>query len=88
MSLLPSDIPAWVKAVVVVSALPLLGYPWLLSSAPDGGTFETLLYLYPVFVLLACYCALRAWPERNIESVVVLIVLWMSHIAVYYLALY
>lgn len=85
---IPSNpLPLWLKALIIVLCLPILGYPLLLAGAPDDATVKHLLYFYPVFVLLSAWCEWRSWAHSPEITWVLIVLSILSHISMYMLCL-
>lgn len=77
--------PAWVKVLIIVCALPVLALPWLLSLCPEDSTAETFVWLYPAYVLLSAFLAWKVWPARHLLAYILLAVMLLTHAAMYIL---
>ena len=75
--------PLLVKIILIVSCLPLLAMPKLISLSLT--TDDHLLWFYPFDVILSVLCAWRAWGRRPEVSWIIIGVLWLTHIAVWFL---
>lgn len=71
------------KTIVIASALPLAGYPWLLSACPAYDPYKTLVALYPVYVVLSSALEWLCWPARKTVAWILIALLWLSHAAIY-----
>ncbi|MDE6120393.1 MAG: hypothetical protein K2F63_01240 [Muribaculaceae bacterium] len=91
-------VPLWLKALIIISMLPLCAFPWLLSAMPEGaGTYmpradsldsmRNLLIAYPFFVLAAGLCAWKAYGRRPELTWIMLAVIILIHAGIWYLAL-
>ncbi len=76
------------KFAIIVAALPVLAYPWMLSAAPAAeGQMKVFLWLYPVYVILATVCA---WFCRNTRPAMMWILVCLTlltHAAMWVLVL-
>lgn len=80
-----NPIPTGFKIADIVSALPVLMFPWLLTGTPPGGEYRTLLWLYPFYVLLSAWCAWKCYSTRAALAWILLILMWLTHAAVAYM---
>lgn len=83
-----SETPLWFKILVVVLMMPVAGLPTLLSSM--GGVenpVKMLIWLYPAYVLVTGICATMCYRSRRELSWILLVLMLLSHLGVYYLAL-
>lgn len=68
---------------VLVLMLPLLAFPHLLAVTPEE--HKTLLWLYPPYVITSGYLACKCYPSRVELSCVLLLLLLLSHVAIWLL---
>lgn len=81
----PQKRPLWIKLLIVLCSLPVLAYPALLAKSPAGGPVETFLWFYPVYVVVAAVCAWLCWPSRRETSWILLILMLLTHAAMWVL---
>ena len=81
-----NPLPLWVKLLIIVCCLPLAAYPWLLSASAPGEENKWLLYLYPIAVILYAICAWKSWARRPELTWILLIMLLLTHAALWALA--
>ncbi|MCI9285217.1 MAG: hypothetical protein HFJ91_05395 [Muribaculaceae bacterium] len=81
--------PVWMTAVIIAVSLPLFSFPWLLDHpAIDGeGTVETLVWLYPFYMLLSGWLAWKSYPQRHYVSWMLLAVMVLSTLGIFSLVL-
>lgn len=77
--------PLWLKVTAIVCALPVLAMPWLLAGHPETDTAKTLLWLYPAFVVLDAICAVAAWNRGRELTVILLVLMLLTHAAMWIL---
>lgn len=77
--------PWWFKLVVVVCALPVLAFPFLLSDAPAGGIARSLVILYPAYVIVSAICALICYGRRPEVSWILVVLMLLTHAAMWIL---
>lgn len=82
-----NKMPLWVKVLIVVMMLPLVGFPSLLSGLPEDHTVRLLVWLYPVYVIISGICAWMCWRQRPEITWILLILMLLSNLGVFYLAL-
>lgn len=75
--------PWWLAVVIILAAMPVFMFPWLLNAGTAGGMEKALLWLYPPYVLAAAVCAYICWPARKELSVILIILLLMTHAAMW-----
>ncbi len=80
-----NPVPPVFKVADIVSMLPGLAFPWLLTGTPPAGEYRTLLWLYPVYVILSGRCAWRCYPARPALAWILLALMWLSHAAIFYM---
>lgn len=80
-----SDMPLWAKILIIVSALPVFSYPWLLANAGNDSETRTFLWLYPIYVLVSAVCAWLCWPDRREISWILIVLMLLTHAAMLYL---
>ena len=78
--------PAWMVIVIIVMMLPVFQMPMLLSACPpDLGGIRTLIWGYPFYVLLTGWLSYVSYPSRPAISWILLVIMLMSHAAIYLL---
>lgn len=75
----------WLIALTVIVMLPVFDFPWLLETNAGGEESRALLWFYPVYVIVSGICALICWRERPEVSWILLILMILSHIAMWML---
>jgi len=78
-----SGMPIWAKFLIIISALPVLAYPWMISNA--GSEIRTFLLIYPLYVLVSAICAWICWPDRREISWILIVLMLLTHAAMLYL---
>lgn len=78
-------VPAWMTIIIIVCMLPLSAFPLLLASAPSQPGPETLVWLYPFYVIASGVCAWICWPARKEISWILLVLMLLSHAAMWIL---
>lgn len=77
--------PWWIKAVIIIAMLPVLAYPWLIAGCPDTSVAKTFVWLYPAYVLAAGICAWMCWRRRPEVTVILIVLLLLTHGAMWFL---
>ena len=75
--------PAWFAAVCVILALPAFQTPALLSAAPDIDIVKTLVWIYPLYVIVCAYLAWACWATRRAVAWMLLGLLVLTHVAMW-----
>lgn len=78
--------PRWVAVVIIILMLPVFAFPALLSALPpDDSSIRTIAWCYPFYVLLSGYLAWQCYPQRPAMSWILLVLMVMSHAAMWIL---
>ncbi len=79
--------PRWFTIVTILLCTPLLMLPWLLDApcARQNGV-SLWIKLYPAYVAVAAWLAWQCYPQRHALAWVLLILMAMSHCAIWILA--
>lgn len=78
--------PVWMVIVIIMIMLPVFQMPMLLGACPaDMGGIRTLVWGYPFYVLLTGWLAYVSYPSRPTISWILLVIMLMSHLAIYML---
>ncbi len=77
--------PWWVTAIIILAMVPALVLPLSASDMPDAGTPRYLLWFYPAYVIATGVCAYLTYPSRSYLTWILLVLLLMSHAAMYLL---
>ncbi|MBO4943876.1 MAG: hypothetical protein J6C91_01290 [Muribaculaceae bacterium] len=73
--------PWWFLVITVISALPALRLPALISSAE--GEAKVILWLYPLMLLLGCWCAWRCYTlERKTMAWILVAICWLMTVSI------
>lgn len=80
-----NPLPWWMKLIIVVSSLPVLALPRLISSCPPGAPEETFLRFYPVYVAVAALCAWLSYGRRPELTWIIVVLMWLTHGAMWML---
>lgn len=77
--------PLWAKLLIIASALPVLAYPWLLSASAADTEERTFLWFYPIYVVASVICAWICWPERREVYWILIVLMLLTHAAIFFL---
>lgn len=80
--------PLWFTLLTIIAMLPVLACPTLLNMAQPDTPARTFAYLYPAYVLLAGWLAYLCYPRRPAIAWMILILLLLTHAAIWVLTLY
>lgn len=76
--------PWWMLVVIIVAALPVLQLPFLLSGSGED-TPTPMLWLYPLYVVVAAYLAYQCYGERRAMAWILIALMLLSHAAMWML---
>ncbi len=78
--------PWWTRAAIVLAALPVVAYPWMLAAAQqaDAGV-DTWLWFYPVYVVFAAICEWRSASRRPEVTWILIGLMLLTHAAMWIL---
>lgn len=79
--------PLWILVVVIVSILPVIGWPWYMSQfgLTQGGQTAFLATVFPIYIILCGYLAYKCYLYRKEVTYVLLAIMWMSYVAAIFL---
>lgn len=80
--------PAWVTAIVVAAAMPVVSMPWMLSAASVGSgadIVKTMCYIYPAYVVLTAWLANISYPTRPYMTWILTVLMLLTHAAMWML---
>lgn len=82
-----SRIPAWVTVVIIICMLPVLAFPTMLSMTMPDSPARTFVWFYPFYVIASGVCARICWRQRRDVMWILLILMLLSHLAMWMLVL-
>ena len=82
------EMPVWVKLLIIVSCLPVLALPLLISLTRSGFSGGAFVAIYPLYVVVSAVCAWRCYDDRRDLTWIILALLWLTHAAMWFLVLY
>lgn len=78
--------PWWLIMLIILLVLPAGQTPVLLDNAPAGVPIvRTLIWIYPFYVFVAGYLAYACWQRQRIMTWILLMLLVLTHIAMWIL---
>lgn len=81
--------PWWLLVIIIIAALPVFAFPTLLSLMNEvNSEIKIITWFYLYYVIGTAYLAWICWPERKYMTWILLVLLLMSHVAIWCLALY
>lgn len=78
-----TPVPTWMKIVIICCMLPVLAFPTLISALPQDSPVNTLVWLYPLYVLATGICAWVCYGQRRELSWILLVLMLLSHAAIW-----
>lgn len=75
------------KIAIILATLPVLAYPALLAKAPEEGSVELFLWLYPVYVAVSAICAWICRDDRPAVMWILIVLMLLTHAAMWVLVL-
>ncbi len=84
--------PRWFVALAVLTALPILTYPWIWAyfkshSFPwlDSGMLQFIIYAFPVYILATCWFSCKIYVERPIVSWILQVLLLFCYALLFWI---
>lgn len=77
--------PWWVTAIIIVVMVPALVLPMAGTGVPEEGMPRYLLWFYPAYVIASGVCAYLTYPERSYLTWILLVLMVISHAAMWML---
>jgi hypothetical protein len=65
--------------------LPVLAFPYILSNTQPDSELRLLTWFYPLYVIVSGLCAYICYPERTEITVILLLLMVLSHVALLFL---
>lgn len=83
----PRRVPAWIVAVIIIAALPVLAFPAMLSvSSAVAGADRYYLWLYPAYVVASALLAWQCYGRRTEMTWIIIVLMLLTHVAMWVLA--
>ena len=79
--------PLVVTVIIVIAMLPVLAFPSMLALSPSDSLHNTMLWIYPFYVLMSGWLAWLSWKDRPYLTWILLAVLILTHISMWILVL-
>ncbi|MCM1076956.1 MAG: hypothetical protein NC411_06315 [Bacteroides sp.] len=84
-----SKTPVWMTILIIIFILPAFSFPILLTNTPAGDEgAKTFVWIYPFYMLLSAWLAWNAYPRRPYVSWILIVLMALSTLAVWTLALH
>ncbi len=80
--------PLWVIAIIVICMLPVLAFPTLLAETATDTPARIFAWFYPFYVIVSGICAYICWPRRPEVTWVLLVIMLLTHAAMWMLVRY
>lgn len=80
--------PWWMIVLIIIAMLPGFSFPKLLSSTEADTQARLFVWLYPAYLLLAGWLAYICYPRRHDITWMILILMLLTHTALWTLILY
>ncbi len=92
---IPPRIPLWFRVLMIITALPLVGWPWLMGQATltfgdvEEDSFSwTFVMLLPLYVMLSTWVSYRVYPSWPALAWILQILQVMTYVALWVLVQY
>lgn len=79
--------PIWINILIIVCMLPLLAFPTMLTMTLPDSPARTFAWFYPFYVIASGVCARICWPQRRDLTWILLVLMILSHAAMWMLIL-
>lgn len=80
--------PWWVITLIIIAMLPGLAFPQLLAATEPATQARVFVWLYPIYLLAAGRLAYICFQQRQTVTWMILILMLMTHAALWTLILY
>lgn len=80
-------VPVWIMVAIIACMLPALAFPNILSMTAPETPARWLAWFYPFYVLASGVCARICYPERREVTWILLVLMLLSHLAMWLLIL-
>ena len=77
-------LPIAMLFAMIASVLPALGWPFYMMQFVEFGNDDQLMLvtvLFPIYIILCCFLAYKAYPINKEISYVLLVIVWISYVA-------
>lgn len=84
----PIKTPWWIIVLIIIAMLPGFSFPQLLSATEPDTQARVFVWLYPAYLLAAGWLAYICYPRRQTVTWMILILMLMTHAALWTLIIY
>lgn len=77
--------PWWMTLIIVIAMIPAMAMPFAMTGLPAENPGRLLTYFYPAYVIASGICAWITYPKRPELTWILIVLLLMSHAAMYIL---
>lgn len=79
--------PLWAKLLIIISALPVVSLPMIINqcSAARYEEIKLFLMIYPLYVLASAVMAWISYRQRREVSLILIVVMLLTHAAMWML---
>lgn len=81
--------PLWLLIVIIAASLPVFAFPTILGMIdPANSMAKTMAWFYIIYVVITAALAWMCWPQRKYVTWILIIIMLLSHAAMWGLAFY
>lgn len=77
--------PIWMGIVIALAMIPALIFPFRMGAMPTDATARYLIWFYPAYVIGSGVCAWLCYPQRKALAWILIVLMILSHMAMYML---
>ena len=79
--------PMWLLLIVIISILPVVGWPWYMSNFGINLDSQTafLAIAFPIYIILCGYLAYKCFQYRKEVTYILIAIMWLSYGAAIFL---
>lgn len=82
----PSRVPVWMTLIIIIAALPVLAFPFMLSMSHGiAGGDRYFLWLYPAYVIAASLLAWQCYGRRSAMTWIIIALMLLTHVSMWVL---
>lgn len=79
--------PVWLIIIIILAALPVFAFPTILGLIDPADTVaKTMAWFYLIYVVITAFFAWMCWPERKYVTWILIVIMLLSHAAMWGLA--
>ncbi len=73
--------PLWFVLVIILSILPILVWPAIISQLPPNAAqnYRLLITIFPIYAVGSGYLAYKSYPQRSGLAWILIILLWLCY---------